>query len=171
MSPTRSRPTFEQVRALPELHRRVVPPEFEDFNGHMSIAHHMAIQNEAGPKFLEVMGLTEEHLAERRTSIFDAEHHLLYMGEVMVGDEVAVHGRMIGRSEKAVHGIAFLADLTREELSSTLEWVSIHVDLDSRRPAPWPDDLAALIDDAIARDDAGWEPPLCGSMGVSREPL
>ena len=166
MSPPANRPTFEQVRALPELHSRVVPPEFEDFNGHMSIAHHMGIQNEAGPKFLEAMGLTQAHLAERRTSIFDAEHHLLYMGEVMIGDEVAVHGRMLDRSEKAVHGIAFLLNLTREEVASTLEWVSIHVDLDSRRPTPWADDIAAAIDEALAADAVDWEPPLCGSMGV-----
>ena len=162
-------PTFEQVRALPELHRQVVPPFYEDFNGHMSIHHYMGLHTESGPDLLAELGLTEEYRSERGGSIFDAEHHLLYFGEVMIGDTVTIHGRIIDRSEKAVHGISFIADLTREEVSNTLEWVSIHVDLDSRRPEPWPDDIASILDGLIAEDrELGWDPPLCGSMGVGR---
>jgi acyl-CoA thioester hydrolase len=160
-------PSFEQVRALPEVYSRVVPSEYEDFNGHMSIDHYLGIHSESGDPLLASLGLTDQYRAEQSGSVFDVEHHLLYFGEVMVGDTVTVHGRIVDRSDKAVHGISFIADLTREEVSNTLEWISIHVSLESRRPEPWPDDIASILDGLIAEDRRlGWDPPLCGSMGV-----
>lgn len=55
-----------------------------------------------------------------------------------MGDTVTVHVRLLGRSSKVVHGISFLLDSTRERLSNTFEFASVHVDLDARRtPSPW----------------------------------
>ncbi len=44
------------MRELPLLHELTVPPEYEDVNGHMSIAHHMGIHGQAGVPFFATPG-------------------------------------------------------------------------------------------------------------------
>jgi acyl-CoA thioester hydrolase len=160
-------PSPAQVRALPVLHELTVPPEYEDINGHMSIAHHMGIHDDAGIPFFGTLGLDETYFSERRLGIMDLEHHLVYLAEVHVGDDVGVYSRVLERSEKTIHGIWFLLNRTRDQLADTLEWVSLHVDLEVRRSAPFPAELAAALDRQVELSRAlDWEPPVCGVMGL-----
>ena len=160
-------PSPARVLELPLLHELTVPPEYEDVNGHMSIAHHMGIHDAAGMPFFATLGIDETYFSQRRLGIMDLEHHLVYLAEVHVGDLVGVHSRVLERSDKAVHGIWFLLDRTRERLANTLEWVSLHVDLDARRSAAFPSEVASALDRQIEQSRAlAWEPPVCGVMGL-----
>jgi acyl-CoA thioester hydrolase len=160
-------PSVAEVQQLPELRRTVVPPEFEDFNGHMRITHHLGLHDDAGLEFFALFGLDGSYFAERRLGIMDLEAHLRYLAEVHVGDEVAVHPRMLERSDKIIHTIWFLLNLSRNEIANTLEGVSLHVDLETRRASPFPADLAMELDRVIAEHAAlPWQPPLCGFIGV-----
>jgi acyl-CoA thioester hydrolase len=160
-------PSPEQVRALPLLYEVTVPPEYEDINGHMSIGHYMLIHDNAAAPFCASLGMEESYFTERRRGIMDLEHHLHYLAEVLVGDVVAVHSRMLERSEKAVHGMWFMLDRTRDRLANTLEWVTLHVDLDARRSAPFGPEVAAEIDRQIEHSRTlDWEAPVCGVMGL-----
>lgn len=95
-------------------------------------------------------------------------NHLRCLAEVHVGDRVAVHSRLLARSTKTMHGFWFLLNLTRREAANTLEFVSVHVDLDERRASPFPDDVADALDRLIADHRAlPWKSPACGFMGVS----
>jgi acyl-CoA thioester hydrolase len=144
-----------------------VPPEYEDFNGHMRITHHLGLHDDAGLEFFGLFGLDETYFSQRRNGVMDLEAHLRYLAEVHVGDEVAVHPRMLERSDKIIHTIWFLVNLSRNEIANTLEGVSLHVDLDARRASPFPEDLAAQLDRVIAEHAAlPWQPPLCGFIGV-----
>jgi hypothetical protein len=46
-----------------------------------------------------------------------------------------------------------------------MEEIFLHIDMETRRTAAWPEDVAAALDRRIA-DDAGlpWEPDVSGSM-------
>jgi acyl-CoA thioester hydrolase len=48
-----------------------------------------------------------------------------------------------------------------------MEEVFLHIDMETRSTAQWPDDVAAALDRRIAAD-AGlpWKPDLSGSMGL-----
>jgi acyl-CoA thioester hydrolase len=166
--PTRAAPPSPaRVRELPLLHEVTVPPEYEDINGHMSIAHHMGIHDAAGLPFFATLGIDETYFSQRRLGIMDLEHHLVYLAEVHVGDVVGVHSRVLERSDKAAHGIWFLLNRTRKRLANTLEWVSLHVDLDARRAAPFSPEVASALDRQIERSRAlDWDPPVCGVMGL-----
>jgi acyl-CoA thioester hydrolase len=164
--PGAANPSPDQVRALPLLNELTVPPDYEDVNGHMSIGRYMGIHDAAGMPFFATLGIDERYFSQRRRGFMDLEHHLRYLAEVHVGDVVAVHSRLLERSEKAVHGMWFLLDRTRERLANTLEWVAVHVDLDARRTAPFTAEVAAAIDRQIERGRRlGWEAPVCGIMG------
>jgi acyl-CoA thioester hydrolase len=160
-------PSLDEVQQLPRLLELTVPAEYEDYNGHMKITHHLGLHDDAGPAFFALLGLDETYFTERRNGIVDLEHHIRYLGEVFAGDRVAVHSRALARSAKTMHGIWFLLNLTRGQVANTLEFVSVHIDLDERRASPFPPDVAELLDRLIA-DHRGlsWDPPVGGFIGV-----
>jgi len=91
--------------SLPFLHEAIVTPEYEDINGHMNISHYMGMHDGAAMPFLATLDRDETYVSQRLRGILDLEHHLFYLAEVHAGDVIAVHSRILARSEKAVHGM------------------------------------------------------------------
>lgn len=160
-------PTADDVRSLPALREQVMAEEHGDANGHVNVQHHLGVHDAAGWPFFATLGVDEGYLRDRRASFFDAEHHLRYLAEVLVGATVTVHGRAIARSDKAFHGLWFLVDDDEGRVANTFEFVTVHVDLDSRRAASIPSDVAERMDLLVERHRAlAWDPPLCGALGL-----
>lgn len=160
-------PTVEQIKQLPCLLQMIVPPEYEDLNEHMNIQHYMGIYDQAGMPFMASLGADEKYFTQQRKGIFDLEHHLHYRAEVHIGDTVAVYGRLLAYSPKRLHGIWFMVDETRQQLASTFEFVSTSIDLEARRTAPFPEQLAAQLGKMLTEHQKlEWEAPVCGVMGV-----
>ena len=156
---------------LPKLDEAIVEAGFIDSNGHMNIRHYLELDAAATTHLIEDLGIDDSYRAERRLGVFTAEHHLVYLSELYEGDAISVHTRVLARSDKAVHLMAFLLDRSRERLANTLELTLVHVDMDSRRPIPMPPDVASGFDRHIASSDAiTWPAPVCGVMGVRRRP-
>lgn len=163
-------PTYEQVLEIPETIRRTVPVEYLDENDHMNIRRYLDIASEAETHRFAPIGLGPSYIDERRLTTFTAEHHLRYLGELRLGDELSVHVRVIERGAKALHNMVFVLDRTRQSLAFTFEDLLINVGMDTRRPVEFPDDIAASIDAAIAEHaQLGWDAPVCGVMGVRRQ--
>ncbi|MCW2819155.1 MAG: hypothetical protein JWR42_1942, partial [Marmoricola sp.] len=81
-----------------------------------------------------------------------AEHHLTYRAEVRTGGRMSARVRLLGRSERAAHALVYLLDDTHEQLSFVMEEVFLHIDMETRRTAPWPDEVATALDRRIASD-------------------
>ena len=155
------------VTALTLLLRVRIPPEFEDENGHMNVRWYMKLFDDAGYPMVASYGVTPAYHAEHGTGGFDLEHHLHYLNEVLIGDDVAIYYRLMGRSEKRMHYIMFLVNETRGKLAATFECVNSFADLQQRRTAPYPPEIAARLDAQLARDGAlTWAAPVCGVMGA-----
>ncbi|MGW1026793.1 thioesterase family protein [Streptomyces sp. NPDC002577] len=160
-------PSFDQVMELPAWMNATATPDFIDQNGHMNIRHYLELDARSTSLLCEEVGIDDSYRANRRMGVFTAEHHLRYYSEMHEGEKLSVHTRVLARSAKAMHMMAFLLDRTHERLAHTLELVLVHVDLDTRRATPIPDDIAAGFDRHIA-EDAGldWPAPVCGVMGI-----
>ena len=165
---TAPRPTYEQVRELPVVLQRTVPPDFGgDANEHMNVRNYLGIHDDATRKYFAGFGFDDTSINEPRRNFFDLEHHLRYHDEVLVGDVIAVHSRLLARSAKVLHVMSFLVNVTRQQMSNTLELTTAYVDLEHRRMIPLEDPTATLIDRQLARDqELSWEAPTCGSLGV-----
>ena len=88
-----------------------------------------------------------------------------FLAEVRVGQTVTLHSRVVGRSEKRIHFMHFMVDESGENVASTMEVLATHVDLDIRRSMPFPEDIAAAIDETLSRHDAlSWAAPTCGAI-------
>src|SRR5690606_24588705 len=162
-------PTVEQVRELPAVLTTEVTEREIDANGHMNVVHYLSNNIHAADILLRALGLDDDYRAQRRLGLFTTEHHIIYHSELREGDSLSVHARVLDRGEKAVHMMTFLVDRERGRLSNTLEILVMHVDLDARRSAPIPEDLALGLDELVAASGKlSWEAPTCGVMGIRR---
>ncbi len=157
-------PTYEQLAPLPPFVEQPVPIAFEDANGHLNVRHYTGIASEGLDESLVAVGIPQNWPATGH-ACFSAEHHLTYVAEMRTGDRMSARVRLLGRAERAAHALVYLLDESHQRLSFVMEEIFLHIDMDTRRTAPWPADVAAALDRRIA-EDAGlpWEPDVSGSM-------
>ena len=158
---------IDQLASLPVVYRAVIPSAYEDRNRHMNMRWYLALFDEAGDAMYPMLGLTADYFSASGMGGFDLEHHLWYPAEVRIGDTVVIRVRILARSSKLMHYLMFMENETRGVLSSTFECVHAHADLNARRTAPFPAQVAARIDAFIAVHRAlAWTAPVSGAMGV-----
>jgi acyl-CoA thioester hydrolase len=159
-------PSYEQLATLPAYVEQPVPIAFEDVNGHLNVRHYTGIASEGLDESLVEVGIPQNWPAQGH-ACFSAEHHLIYLAELRTGDRMSARVRLLGRSERALHALVYLLDESHQRLSFVMEEILLHIDMETRRTAPWPDDVAAALDTRIARDaELPWEPDVSGSMNL-----
>lgn len=162
-------PTYDQVLELSAQVDRVVPAEYIDENGHMNIGRYLLLGGTAlWRRCIDDLGMSESYIADRGLSTFTAEHHLTYVAEIMEGEEVSAHVRLIERSGKTFHALSLIVNRSRRQLACVVEAMIVHMDMTTRRPTDFPDDVAALLDAALVTDTVDWPAPLSGSIAVRR---
>jgi acyl-CoA thioester hydrolase len=151
-------PTYEQLADLPAYAEQPVPVAFEDVNGHLNVRHYTGIASEGLDESLVELGIPPQW-PQHGHACFSAEHHLTYLAELRTGDRMSSRVRLLGRSERAAHALVYLLDESHQRLSFVMEEVFLHIDMETRHTAPWPEDIAAMLDTRIARDaELTWEP-------------
>jgi acyl-CoA thioester hydrolase len=156
---------LSQVLQLPEFHRETIPEDYLDIMGHMNIRWYIAMFDEAMWKFFASFGMDAEYYKRENAGGFALKHFIQYFAEVRVGETVAVRSRLIGRSAKRIHFIHFMVNESTNKLTATMEVLGTHADMEIRRTAPFPTELADLIDSKIAEYNAlDWDPPICGIL-------
>ncbi len=159
-------PTYEQLVDLPAYVQQPVPIAFEDANGHLNVRHYTGIASEGLDESLVGVGIPQMWPAMGH-AVFSAEHHLTYLAEMRTGDRLSARVRLLGRSERAAHALVYLLDETHERVSFVMEEVFLHIDMETRRTAPWPDDVAAAMDEKIAQDARlPFEADVSGSLSL-----
>ncbi|ANH37554.1 L-carnitine dehydrogenase [Nocardioides dokdonensis FR1436] len=157
-------PSYSQLVDLPAWAEQPVPVAFEDANGHLNVRHYTGIASEGLDESLVELGIPQNWPADGH-ACFSAEHHLLYLAELRTGDKMSARVRLLGRSERAAHVLVYLLDDTHERVSYVMEEIFLHIDMETRRTAPWPDDVAAALDARIAEHAAlPFEVAVSGSM-------
>ena len=164
MSP--SHPTYEQLVDLPAYTVQPVPVPFEDANGHLNVRHYTGIASEGLDESLVEVGIPQNWPA-RGHGCFSAEQHLTYLAELLTGAQISSRVRLLGRSERAAHALVYLLDDSNQRLSFVMEEIFLHIDMETRRTAPWPEDVAAGLDRQIAAQaDLPWAPDVSGSLSL-----
>jgi acyl-CoA thioester hydrolase len=162
---TTPHPSYDELAELPAFSAQAVPAAFEDINGHLNIRHYAGIASEGLDESLAGVGIPQNWPTVAGQGVFSAEHHMTYLSELRTGDRISVRAYLVGRSERAAHAIVYLLDDTHQRVSYVMEEIFLHVEMETRRTAPWPDDVAAALDKRIAEDaDLPFRPALSGSM-------
>lgn len=153
------------LAALPLYYRETIPDEYLDIMGHMNIRWYFELFAIAGRKFSSSHGLDAAYFKGSDAGVFTLKQFIQYFAEVRAGQTVAVHTRLIGRSDKRIHFINFMVNETTEQLAATFEALITHADLKIRRSAPMPARIAENFDTTLAKDEQlDWQAPVCGAM-------
>lgn len=161
-------PSYDEVTALPGGVRQPVPPEYGDDNGHLNVRHYLGLFDDAEWVLFEEVDLGTDHARAGIGGIFALEQHLTYRREVAVGDDVSAHVRLLGRNQRMIHFVSYLANHTRGEVAAAMEALNCYVDLGTRRLAPIPDPQASGLDRYVERAAAlPWQPDLTGLIALT----
>ena len=154
-----------------EVNRGQVRPEWIDVNGHMNVAYYTLAFDEAVDALWHSFGITEQHIRESHSSTFAVESHILYLRELKRDEPYVVTAQILAFDEKRIHQFQRLYHGADGTLAATAEWMNLHVDLATRRVAPWPE--AVLTDiGAVAEQQENWPfPKEAGRRMRVRQPL
>lgn len=155
--------TLEQINQLPAYSRAIVTPEFIDGYGHMNVRWYFELWGRAAQGMMRSLGLGEEYTRMRRGGDWVLKQFIEYLAEVREGETVAVHGRILGRTDKLMHNKYWMVNETRGVVAATSEVLVAHADLDARRTTPFPADIAHALDERLREfERLGWEAPVAG---------
>ena len=129
------------------VHRQPVLPGWIDFNGHMNVAFYVLAFDMGVDAFLDYCGLTEAFRKQHNVSTYALEAHVTYRAEVVEGDALRFEIQLLDRDDRFFHYINMMYREADGELCATAEWISIHMDMARRKPAPFLPAVAAMLEE------------------------
>lgn len=151
-----------------EVHCDTVTRDLLDYNGHMNVAGYMVIFDRAADELFARAGFSAAYRQEFGGSVFALEHHIRYLREVKEGDPVRVLAQFVAADDKRMLYFMRMQHRTEGWDAATLEAMSAHVDLATRRTAPMRADLRARVDALIAAAPQAVRPELGRAIGFRR---
>jgi acyl-CoA thioester hydrolase len=152
-----------QAEQLSLYHRQTIPEEYLDEMGHMNVRWYTALFSCGAGGLCASVGMTPEHFKSRNDGSFALKQFVHYLAEVHAGQTVAIRTRFLGRSEKRLHVLHFMINESTGVVAATMEVLFSYADLDTRRTAPFPPEIAANIDALIVEHaELEWDPRVCG---------
>jgi acyl-CoA thioester hydrolase len=142
----------------PVLHHERVKQDWVDYNGHMNVAYYVLIFDHATDAFLEQAGLDETYRKTTGGSVFVVESHIIYLQEVLAGSEVEISTQVLNVDAKRLHLLHSMAVAGSDQPAATIEIMILHVNLDSRRSAPFDRVVRSRLD-AISRQHSALPVP------------
>jgi acyl-CoA thioester hydrolase len=122
-----------------------VEPAWIDYNGHLNMAYYNVLFDRAVDEMYELAGIGEDYLKERQRSFFTAEAHIRYLRELHAGDPVRVTFQLLDFDSKRLHYFEQLFHAVEGWVSATSENLSLHVDMASKKTAPFTADIARRL--------------------------
>lgn len=131
-------------RAFPpsmlRMSRQTVLPEWIDYNGHMNVAYYVMALDHAFDELLEDwIGIGESFVARSRIGPMSLQAQTFYIAEMVEGEAFHVDIQLIDFDEKRFHFYGEMIAESDGRLAAAYEGLSMAVDLEARRPTPYPD--------------------------------
>ena len=157
--------TMSFAAPLP-IHTAKVLPSWIDYNGHMNVAYYVLAFDNATDKLCDLLDIGVEHLKRDNGSIFTLDLRVNYLREVQEGDPLSFDLQLLDFDAKRMHVFMRMHHATEGYLSATEEFVTLHVDMTSRRAAPFPAMTVAMLE-AMKSAHAGLPAPPQVGRGLS----
>lgn len=137
-----------QLILSPEM---ALDPGWVDYNGHLNQAYYGVLFDRALDHALAPAGLGPDYIATRNLSFMTVECHTCFMRELIHPAKVRVASRIVDLDDKRLHVFCELLHAEENWLAATAEFMFLHIDMATRRTAPWPPDVRAKLDAIKAR--------------------
>jgi acyl-CoA thioester hydrolase len=128
--------------------REPAQPGWVDYNGHLSEAYYVLVFGHATDAVMDAVGLDAAYRERTGASLYTAEAHIRYLGEVQDGDVLEVRSSVIGASPTVLwiwHEMSVAGNLRATE-----EILGIHVDVAAGAATPLPTEVSQAVEAMLA---------------------
>ena len=159
---------IDDIRSLPSYYNTTISEEYLDEYGHMNVKWYATLWGRGAGGLMKALGLDFREAVKSATGYWILRQIIDYNAEVLAGDDITIHGRMIDYSDKCMHNMYWMINETRDAVASTSEVLVGYADLNARRLTSFPSDLTERFDTRIAEyDELGWLPETSGAISLS----
>jgi acyl-CoA thioester hydrolase len=142
--------------------RTQVPRDWVDYNGHLNVGYYMIAFDKATDGFADRLGIGEAYLKVTGNSFYVVEAHLTFEREVMERAPIRVETLLVAADNKRLHIFHRMVEETEGFVAAGSELLLLHVDLSTRRAAPFPPEPARAISALAEAHRALPRPPQLG---------
>lgn len=126
---------------------QTVPPEWIDYNNHMNVAFYTMAFDRGLDEVYEALGIGETLVKSHRMGPMALQSQVHFIGELVEGTRFYCTWRLLDADPKRTHIYMEMFNLEKDEsLAATYESLSLNVDLEARRGAPYPAEAWARIE-------------------------
>ncbi len=126
-------------------YRGTVYPWHCDHMGHMNVMWYAGKFDEATWQLLGSLGLTAQALAAAGRGMVAAEQLTQYRAELLAGDLVAIHSRVVDCSERTIRFVHEMRNESTGVIAAISTLVGVHIDRATRKACVLPPDVRALL--------------------------
>jgi carnitine 3-dehydrogenase / betainyl-CoA thioesterase len=117
------------------LYAREIPPDWLDYNGHVTEARYLDLFAFATDALLRYIGVDAAYL-ESGGSYYTVETHISHLGQLYSGDRVQALTQVLGWDDRRLHLFHALVRVGEDEPVATGEHMLVHVDSAAGRASP-----------------------------------
>ena len=135
------------------LSSKKIIKDWTDYNGHMNVAYYVLIFDIYGAeKLMTEFKMGEDSAKTNNKSTMVVESHITYNQEVKEGDEVDVNLIYFDHDKKRLLYKLEMIHKSKKYLVSTIESLSLYVDLKERKVAEFEDEKIKIMDEFINKN-------------------
>ena len=128
---------------------QIIKSEWTDYNNHLNMAYYVLIFDVAWEVMLKKFNMGEQAAKTSGMSTMVVETNTTYDNEIKEGDQVEILLTFFDHDKKRLHFKMEMIEKKTNKLSSTIEMLSLHVDLNKRKVAEFDQERTKLMDDFI----------------------
>ena len=133
---------------------QIIKSEWTDYNNHLNMAYYVLIFDLAWEVMLKKFNMGEQSAKNSGMSTMVVETNTTYDNEIKEGDEVEILLTYFDHDKKRLHFRLEMIEKKTKKLSSTIEMLSLHVDLNKRKVAEFNEERTKLMDTFISENQA-----------------
>ena len=136
------------------LNTQKIIKDWTDYNNHMNVAYYVLIFDLYGAETLMTKFKMGENSAKTtKKSTMVVESHITYNQEVNEGDEVNINLLYFDHDKKRLQYKFEMVHKEKKYLASTIEFLSLYVDLKERKVTEFEDEKIKIMNDFILKNE------------------
>ena len=133
--------------------------DWTDYNNHMNVAYYVLIFDLYGAeKLMTLFNMGEASAKNTKKSTMVVESHITYNQEVKEGDVVDVNLIYFDHDRKRLQYKLEMIHKEKKYLASTIEILSLYVDLEQRKVSEFENEKVKLMDEFIEKNKNNFNP-------------
>ena len=139
------------------LSTQKIVKDWTDYNNHMNVAYYVLIFDLYGAETLMTKFKMGEHSAKTtKKSTMVVESHITYNQEVNESDEVDINLTYFDHDKKRLQYKFEMIHKEKKYLASTMEFLSLYVNLNERKVADFENEKIKIMDDFIKKNKSNF---------------